>query len=229
MRYMIKTLVVLLCALNVSAAQQLDSQQVPDMGTEDGPRAALPPEQAEAGSRNIESLRQTGEVHMESDARRADEAYQLVVKPTAFASEFRQLDRNSIGRFSEDLANPATIDERYLTPSSRSYVSSIDSEIAQIHTRTRYGTLVVEEYPNTSSRGGAEPNTLIGGKPANIVHIRYKEGWATAVYVQHGSSFFTVENDRRVSDDEISDYLEMVEKLVLKSQDKRNARQLAEN
>jgi hypothetical protein len=147
----------------------------------------------------------------------------LVQDSDSRGAGFKELDKAGYEVFADASFNPAVLDESYLSTDSRSYVDSTGSEILQLHTDTKYGTVLIEEFIDTVSYGGAEPNTLIDGKPANIVHIEYSDGWATAVYVQHGTSFFVVESDRRISDGSIPDYLEMVEKLVLSAQGKRTA------
>lgn len=136
---------------------------------------------------------------------------------------FMELDRENYSEYSRAPFNPAVLDERYLTSNSRSYMLDGSPEVTQLHTETRFGTLLIEEFPDTSSRGGAAPNTFIDGHPANIVQIKYDRGkWATAVYVQHGTSFFVVETDQRIAERDLPDFLTMVEELVIYARNKRN-------
>lgn len=223
MRYLRFLISFSLSASSSTFAQQTSEPQLGPLQRLDGPQVVLPPDQIEERRKNRESLRNSGEVQMLDDPRRTNEALPMVQDSNGRGTGFKELDKAGYGVFADASINPAVLDESYLSPDSRSYVDSAGSEILQLHTDTKYGTVLIEEFIDTVSYGGAEPNTLIDGKPANIVHIEYSDGWATAVYVQHGTSFFVVESDRRISDGSIPDYLEMVEKLVLSAQGKRTA------
>lgn len=216
--------IVIAFLLSISCSTYLVAQESKKEGIRAAGQAVVPAEQAEKGAQNTASAEETGEVSMTDDPRRADEALAMLWTADFRVRSFEEVAVTEYAERAAAVDSPAILDASYRSQDSRSYIQDAGTEISQVHTNTRFGTLIIEEYTDASSYGGAEPNILIDRKPANVVHIEYKEGWATAVYVQHDTSFFVIENDRRIDDKQLPEYLEMVEKLVINAKQKRDQR-----
>ena len=232
------TVLVLLLSVSAAYAEVAESTGDPTGPTEilapDGSKTGLvlSPEQLEAGRKNEESLATRGFVEMLDESRRVDAVIsRMEDRRVAARSRGKENDPEELGfmeftkdqylAFSEAPYNPATLHPKYLNADSKSFLLMGSPVITQLHSNTRFGSLLIEEYPNTQS-SETDPNTLIDRQPATIAHIKYNgDAWASALYVQHGSSFFVFETDRRLDDKLVPDFLQMAEDLVRESAKKR--------
>lgn len=188
----------------------------------------LPPEQREAGKRNEASLAKRGFVEMLDEPRRVDAVMAKMEERRVAARKrgkegdpdelgFMEFTRDQYVAFSKAPYNPATLDPKYLTAETKSYLLMGSPMITQLHSNTQFGSLLIEEYPNTKS-SDTTPNTWIAGQPATMAHIKYSgDAWASALYVQHGSSFFVFETDKKVRENSVPRFLEMAESLIQES------------
>jgi len=188
----------------------------------------LPPEQLEAGKKNQDSLTHRGFVEMLDESRRVDLVISRMEELRAVAVRKGRPDDPDLLGFIEFTPDqylnfrrsgnaPVTLDQKYLLPESRSFMIRESPTITQLHSSTQFGNVLIEEYPDTES-SYTRPNIMVAGQPGILAHIKYQgNSWASALYIQYGSSFFIIETDRKIEPDMQPEFLEMIDDLLRQS------------
>jgi len=108
----------------------------------------------------------------------------------------------------EEFINSARLDNYLLLGGHR---------LKQMYHDTPFGTLLVDEFPNTQSRLEA-PNREVAGEPATLLHLKHQgKAWATALYVQKGDRLFLFEADQRLEGRQVDEFLRMAETVLMES------------
>ncbi|GAB4194362.1 MAG: hypothetical protein Tsb002_25810 [Wenzhouxiangellaceae bacterium] len=108
----------------------------------------------------------------------------------------------------EEFINSARLDNYLLLGGHR---------LKQMYHDTPFGTLLVDEFPNTQSRLEA-PNREVAGEPATLLHLKHQGAdWATALYVQKGDRLFLFEADQRLEGHQADEFLRMAEAVLMES------------
>lgn len=132
---------------------------------------------------------------------------------------YYDLARGNIVDFSELSFYPTLLPSVYMGSSTRSYLLLGGHGLKQLHTGTAFGTLIVDEIDGAHASFFSS-NLRIGGEPAVITDIRYRENvWATAIYATRNDRLFIVETDARMEGERREDFVSMVEDLVLRAVD----------
>jgi hypothetical protein len=109
---------------------------------------------------------------------------------------------------------PTLVPRGILSSQSRSFLLPGETITKQLHTKTVFGDLIVDELKDATTTLEA-PNLEVAGHPATFTHVHYRgEKWASVVYVPVGTRLLIVEADRKLEGANKKRFLEMVTNLV---------------
>ncbi len=195
---------------------------------------ALPPQVKEKHDRNLESIDTAGFIDRPEQVRRSEyvteriELRRNLARERHSATGSRLDDPDLLGYFDlgaaphghPHLSNhrfrfyPTIVPGKFLKRNSKTYVVPGGTRIKQVHTDTDFGTLIVDEFVN-STTNLYNTNLVIDGNDAFLTRIRYKEHqWATILYAPVGSRLFVLECNRNLSAQETESFVELARQLI---------------
>lgn len=185
---------------------------------------ALPPELEELHRRNLESQSLNGYIdEAETDPRaryvqKRMEERRAAARAAGVDMTPRRLGFYEMNNLTEETSElpfmPSAMPVAYLSAESKSYILLSGDKIKQLHTDTKFGTLIIDELTNVSTQLFA-PNIEIEGVAASLVYKRHRaEQWATVVYAPWGDKLWIIEADKRLVGNAREEFVQLVEDLV---------------
>lgn len=187
--------------------------------------AVLSPELAAVHKQRIRDLATKGYIEMLDREPRADYVLARMDERRAMASlqgrpddpkllGFERLSAVEARGFSSLPFKPSILPARYRKADSEGYLLSGGSRLKQLHTRTEFGTLLIDESANSTIDLGAS-NAEVARHTAVLVPIKHKNGrWATMVLTEANGRAFLIECDSLITGEEKSAFLAMASDVV---------------
>lgn len=112
---------------------------------------------------------------------------------------------------------PSIVPSKYLESGTKSFLLLGGSRIKQLHEKTVFGPLLVDEFRGTSLNL-ENPNITIAGEPATLVYTKYQgDNWATTVHAENNGHMFIVEASSKLEGENRLSFIALVEDLMSNS------------